>query len=148
MIQTINLNIYYGKTEFVTRVQYMAHNKIKNIPDEALVRHKCLFKCCVSIDCLETGNYHENAQDKVRDGTQPIGENHLYSKITNEIAMKIKQTKGICTVYERSLFFGITKGIIANIDQGNTWKHVQVDVEDLVLINDLRNFVAKQKKIN
>jgi hypothetical protein len=70
-------------------LSYLAHNKISTIKKGLQVRHKCRFRKCVNPDCLELGTAIDNAHDRLRDGTNRMGDDNPNAKITSEIAMKI-----------------------------------------------------------
>jgi hypothetical protein len=137
---------YFGKLGFVARVSFMAHNKLTELPEGKVVRHLCRFKHCVSIDCLELGTYQDNAHDRLRDGTSGRGEKSPLATITEELATKIKQTKGVCTSRTRSLFFNVPRTLIMNMDCGASWKHLVVDSVDVDLVEELRTFAAQHPR--
>ena len=144
---------FLGKGEYVTRAMYMATNKITSIAGGLVIRHKCVYKCCVNIDCLETGTQKENAADQVRDKTQPRGETHSRTTITTKMALDIKYTIGIRTVAVRSAFFNVRQALIYDIDVKKSWKYLIDDeyVEDSNLIANLNAFVyekSKERKIH
>ena len=65
-----------------------------NPPEAPKIRHKCRNRNCFKIDHLEIGSPKDNAQDRIRDGTMLIGEKNPNSKISEELAQKIKNSKG------------------------------------------------------
>jgi hypothetical protein len=109
-----------------------------------MVRHKCLYKHCIRNECLELGSAQDNANDRKRDNTNQKGEQHYCSKITQEIASQIKQTKGIGTMQQRSEFFKVSIGIIRNIDSGVSWTHLEDDKIDEEVIDELEQYVISQ----
>jgi hypothetical protein len=135
---------YFGIQINVSRVSYMAHHKIKNTDEGKMVRHKCLYKHCISHECLELGTSQDNANDRKRDNTTKKGEQHYCSKITQEIATQIKQTKGIGTMQQRSEFFKVSTGIIGNIDNHKTWTHLEDAEIDDEVINKLKQYITSQ----
>lgn len=138
---------YLGKKQIITRVVYMATKKIDSLPKIILMRHKCRFKHCVSFECLEPGSHQENMDDMKRDGTSRQGEKHAGVQITEDVAIKIKQTKGVCSQPIRAVFFNTTLKIIANIDSGKNWKHLRDEYEESPeLISELMNFALQQNK--
>jgi hypothetical protein len=94
----------------------MAHRK-QHISDELVVRHLCNRKDCVNPLHLTTGTHADNAQDRIRDGTQR-------SKINKGVAALIKFSKKMGTRKQRANFFAVSESIVSDIDNGNTWKNV------------------------
>ncbi len=120
----------YGHTKFlgvgmsVHKKSWICFNKTF-VPNNQVVRHKCKFKNCINPDHLEIGTSEDNANDKHRDGTILLGEKHPNSKITDEIAKQIYESKNSgLTQVKRALKFGVTKNIVSSIDRGRTWKHL------------------------
>lgn len=95
------------------------------VPDGLVVRHSCIqkYNCC-NPDHLSIGTPKQNSDDQLRDGTRPYGENVATSKITEETALKIIQSKGLASRNDRSVKFNVSVGIISSIDRGETWKHL------------------------
>jgi hypothetical protein len=135
---------YLGTNMRVHRASYMAHRKIKSIEDGKMVRHKCLYKHCISKQCLELGTAQDNANDKKRDNTNKKGEQNHSAKITQQIATQIKQTKGIGTTQQRSEFFNVKIGIINSIDNHRAWTHIEDDKIDQEVIRKLEEYVTNQ----
>jgi hypothetical protein len=135
---------YFGKLVIVHRASYMANNKIKSIEEGKVVRHRCVYKHCVSYECLELGTVQDNANDKQRDNTTNKGELHPNAKITQKLANQIKQTKGIGTQQQRSEFFKVSIKNISNIDCNRTWTHLEDDEIDQEVIENLEEYVASQ----
>ena len=86
---------------------------------------------CINPKHLEIGTRSQNSfEDRIRDDTINRGENHYSSKITKEVAQQIKLSKfeknepEYKTQKERAKFFGVTIGIINNIDTGSNWGHL------------------------
>lgn len=118
----------YGKTKYKIeshRLAYMVYTNSNRLQRSQIVRHKCKEKSCVNPEHLELGDAKANAADRLRDGTQTMGETHPLARISNQVAKCIKDSKGKGTVKERSEQFGVTKNIVTHIDLGLTWKHIQ-----------------------
>jgi len=49
-----------------------------------VVRHKCCIKSCTAPNHLEIGSVTDNINDKIRDNTQPFGQNAPAAKLTEE----------------------------------------------------------------
>ncbi len=137
---------YFGAQRSIAFTSYCAHNKIMCLPKGHIIRHKCLYKYCINIDCLEIGTALDNARDKLRDNTQPCGENSRWAKMTERSAIDIKQTKGICCLRLRSLFFDVKVGTIHSIESKKSWKHLKNDIPQTSdVITNLENFVTEQQ---
>lgn len=106
-------------------LSWIVHNEAP-VPTGCVVRHKCGagHEFCVNPDHLEIGTYSENALDRIRDNTMPLGQDHYNAKIDNETAKAIKDSRGEGTPKERALRFNVSRAIISNIDLGLTWKHI------------------------
>lgn len=119
-------NIYYGKTRFYGKnrsahaTSYIVFNNLEDIESD-IVRHRCKYKACVNLLCLIEGTYADNAQDRIIDGTSGRGEEHPNVKITQELVLKIKNSKGEGSQYDRSLLYGTSKSTVSCIDNKLSW---------------------------
>lgn len=105
------------------RFSYWLHNDFPIMKTETIVRHKCKgHKNCVNPDHLEIGSKGDNGRDRIRDGTSLRGELNPKALISNETATQIKNSKGQGTQLERAKKFGVSLGVVGNIDCGKTWK--------------------------
>lgn len=116
--------IFKNKSFDAHVASYLLHNQLEQIPSGFRVCHKCKEKLCVNINHLELGTALTNMADKKRDGTNTSGDKNPMSKITAEIAKKIKESKGKTTQAERAKQFNTTLHIIQHIDNGTTWKDI------------------------
>ncbi len=135
---------YFNNCVGVNRASYMAHHKIKSIEQGKMVRHKCLYKHCISNECLELGTAQDNTNDRNRDNTNKKGEQNPQCKITQQLATNIKQTKGIGTTQQRSEFFNVKIGIIDSIDNQKAWAHIEDNKIDQEVIDKLELYVISQ----
>lgn len=119
----------YGHSSFRDKtmnahvVSYLAFNELDEVNADC-VRHKCIHKGCVRPEHLEPGTWQQNSDDRERDNTVPRGQNHPNSLITEEVARKIKLSKGEGTQKDRAKEFNVSIGIINAIDIGNSWTHL------------------------
>ena len=109
----------YGRCEFGGKkwgahaVAWMAFNK-KPIPPGLIILHKCKQQtACCNPDHLAVGTFKENSADMKQIGTMKIPR-----KITEEVASAIMLSKGDGTIQDRSNRFGVSQGIIKQIDSG------------------------------
>ena len=86
------------------------------------MRHKCRGKCA-NPDHLEVGTYHQNAMDKVRDGTDNRGEKHWRSQLTETQVLDIRSRVGQ-TQRQLGKEFGVSFQTISMICKGGMWKHL------------------------
>jgi uncharacterized protein (DUF433 family) len=105
-------------------VSYIAFNEIEETNWES-IRHRCNYKGCVYPPHLIPGTIKENNQDKITDGTMPRGETHPSHTISENLARKIKLSKGNGTQLERSIRFGVGVHLLKAIDIGKNWAHLK-----------------------
>lgn len=117
---------FFGKNYAPHILSWIAANK-SFVPSGKMICHKCKNKSCIESEHLYAGTSLQNANDKKKDGTQPFGETHSGSKITEETAIAIKDSKGLGTLKERAKKFGTTVSIVESIDTGRTWIHLEKD---------------------
>lgn len=129
--KSINKITKYGDAKFNNKsisahiLSYMIHNKITEIPNEQVVRHKCRNRNCIVIDHLELGTPKNNGEDKIRDGTSGRGSKNSNAKITEELALQIYQSKSnYLTQKDRAIKFNVSKNTIKDIDCGKSWSHI------------------------
>jgi hypothetical protein len=127
----ININ---GKLQMKHRVSYAISKNI-NIDDILKNDESGNFfdvchgegcsKRCIEPTHLELKTRSENNHnDKIRDGTLLRGEKNPGAKINEEIALKIKHSKGEGTQQDRAIKFGVSNRNIRSIDNGETWAHL------------------------
>jgi len=150
-------------THLVHRISYMVKLGGKEIPthingERALVRHICPKghnPSCINPDHLILGTYSENSNDRKDNGTHMEGENHPLSKITEEMAQKIKLSLfkkgevGYRTRQVRADFFGVPLSTVSSIDTGQAWCHLKdKEGDDLNHKKELiQDRVKKKRKI-
>ena len=114
-----------GKIYKAHRISYYLANR--NLPEYPLqVRHKCKIKLCVNPNHLESGTHTENMQDKYRDKTILIGENHQNSKLTEQQVLEIR-TKYIPYKYSSIKLaneYNVSDRLILKIINNKLWKHI------------------------
>ena len=107
------------------RLSYQHHHG--EIPVDCVVRHKCLNKHCVNPDHLETGTKVDNHNDRVRDGTELIGENHPSSKLTADQVIQIRVLAEIGADRRHKTLadmFGVDRRTITQVINRTRWKHI------------------------
>lgn len=105
------------------------------IPAGLLVCHKCDVPGCVNPDHLFLGTHEENMADMVAKGRAATsvrgdaskllvrrGEENPSARLTEEIVLAIRATKGTCR--EISRLFGISESTIHNIISRRHWRHI------------------------
>jgi hypothetical protein len=121
----------YGMTSFNSKarlahiVSLLVDQKLDEIPNNLVVRHKCTNKNCIAPQHLELGTHKENSQDRVRDQTLQIGSQHSNSTIDEIKALEIyKSNDGILTVADRAKKCNVSIHIVRSIDTGQCWNHI------------------------
>ena len=128
-----------GKTYSVHRISYMIKNGGEEIPTHVkekrvMIRHICPKghnPSCINPNHLILGTYSENANDRKDNGTHMEGGTHPQSKITEEVAQKIKLSlfkkgeTGYRTRQVRADFFGVPLSTVSSIDVGQAWAHLK-----------------------
>ena len=96
--------------------------------NRSAIRHKCKFRNCCEPSHLEFGSMSQNSyDDKLRDGTLPVGEKSHFARISEETARAIKLSKypvgheKYISVPKRAGHFETTLNTVSMIDQGLTW---------------------------
>lgn len=111
----------YGTAHFLG-INYSAHRLAffasgRTLRGDQIVRHKCRNKNCCNPNHLEAGTHSQNSIDTIRDGTSR-------ATISTDIARAIKHSKGNGTQAERAERFGVSSSIVASIDAGASWRHI------------------------
>ena len=117
------------------RVSYALNNDIvcediEKVNDKGEILHIChghnCHKNCIESTHLSLKTILENMyDDKLRDGTLKSGENHYKSKISEELAVKIKHSKGDGRTREqRAKDFNVSLYIVSAIDSNSSWNHL------------------------
>jgi hypothetical protein len=133
----------FGKKYRVHRISYVLFNNIF-IEDLPIYLDICHGKGC-DVTCIEPTHLElktkseNNYDDKIRDGTIQRGEKHYLSKITENIAYKIKISKGNGkTQKQRAEEFGVKIHIIKDIDSNKTWAHLPNKNGEIINNNEKR----------
>lgn len=91
------------------------------------VLHSCDNKKCTNPKHLFLGTPKDNTQDMLQKGrgNKPIGSSHKNSKLNEEKVREIKKLLSLgVTMVRLQKDFSISKGALAAIKNGITWKHV------------------------
>lgn len=74
---------------------------------------------------LSWGTRSQNAEDRRKHGTMPLGESHKKSKITDDIVRSIREMrKNGELIKDIAKRFGVTFGCVQGVLLGKVWKHV------------------------
>jgi len=118
-----------GKKSIMARYIYEEHFK-KEIPKGYLIRHKCDNKLCINPYHLEIGTHMNNINDSIERDRIRKGSLINTAQLTEN---KVKEIKNKLKYYEYGMVKKLAKeykvsiGIIKNIKNGSTWKHVKID---------------------
>jgi len=119
---------HYGQisvkgVSFATHVAaWIFYNK-KAITEGLLIRHG--HQCstfCFKAEHLDIGTPKQNAEDRIRDGTNLTGERGPNAKISNNTAALIRESKGDGTGRDRAKRFNVSRSTIYEIDKGKIFK--------------------------
>lgn len=122
---------FMGKSTSAHKLSWQCFNN-KLVPEGLVVRHKCVKRPdCINPDHLELGTRADNAQDRIRDSTQLMGENHPMAKISREKALEILNSEKVGTQYERAVKFGVPLSTLRTIEKGYAWKCLRVPIDHI-----------------
>jgi len=114
---------FRGKNVIAWRFAWMLTKK-RLIAPKMVVRHICKTKRCINPEHLQIGTQRENMlEDKIRDGTLPVGERNHNSKCTDQMAREIYASRGTGSRKERAEKFGVSVFCVKKIDCGATWSY-------------------------
>lgn len=115
----------------VHRLSFLISRKLEKIPDtndngdRLIVRHLCNTILCFEPTHLEIGTFFQNNKDdKIKDGTFLLGEDHSRCKITNEIAKTIKHNTENLSIKEFAEKFELHESTIRKINSNTRWSHI------------------------
>jgi hypothetical protein len=96
------------------------------IPNGLLVRHLCDNPSCVNPNHLLIGTYQDNSDDAVERNRTCCGENHIWSKLTEENVKDILNSlwAGKYNNKELSEIYNVCLNTIYSISTGKTWKYL------------------------
>jgi hypothetical protein len=95
------------------------------IPDGLVVRHKCDNPPCTNTDHLELGTTQDNTQDMVDRERQTRGSIHHKAKLTERQVADIRNAlRNGARPKDLGEYYGVTAGLISQINVGRIWKHV------------------------
>ena len=98
--------------------------------DTWLACHSCPARNCVNPEHLRWGTHADNANDKIRDGTNnnvPIGENHYRCKLTEEQVLSIRreyEEVDKMTFQQLADKYRVHIMTISDIIRLKTWTHI------------------------
>lgn len=112
-------------TSYAHRVAWTLYKG--EIPPGMCVCHRCDVPLCVNPDHLFLGTHADNVADKIskgRQGPPPRGELSGKAKLTEAKVVQIRALRGRLSQREIGNLFGVAKGTITGIQNGDTWRHV------------------------
>ena len=115
-----NGKFQYGKCRYQLAHMYawIVHARDPLIPTGMSVCHACGTRACCAPSHMRLGDASSNMKDKVKDGTSLHGRN---TKVSEDIARAIKNSKDEMTVPERAEKFGVSTRYIRGIDTGHSF---------------------------
>ena len=108
----------------INKINYKVHRVSwfltdNTIPENHIIRHKCLAKNCLNPAHLETGTEAENGRDKIRDGTSIRGIKHPNCKLTEQQVRDIKSSTK--SNKELSEYYNVSRTTISSIIHSGSW---------------------------
>lgn len=118
----------YGRLHLTGGVhgEFAVHNLALQIrqerPPGMFALHSCGVRKCFNYRHIYWGTKKQNAQDKIKHGTNLIGSRNPASKLTDEIAAQIyKDTRSQYVIADD---FGICQRTVSVIKNKTGWKHI------------------------
>jgi hypothetical protein len=94
-------------------------------PSHIVARHLCDNKWCINPDHIVPGTHIENAQDSIRFGKLPFGEQKTQSKLKNKQVVVIrKMIADRLPQYVIAKRFRVSPSLISKIATNKNWKKV------------------------
>jgi len=120
---------FLGKNRPLHRIIYWIKSDYVHIDDipvaaEMVVAHQCRNLCCINQKHYELKTPSGNMQDKLRDGTDNIGEKNANAKLTLEQAQQIANLNTSLSVKERAVRFQVSRKCVDDIDNRRRWPQV------------------------
>ena len=116
---------FKGKYIQAHRLSWILKNRF--IPKGKFVLHKCDIPTCVNPKHLFIGTNFDNVHDAIRKGRMNnVGENHGYSKLSNQEVISIRKEYIPRKCSQRFLArkYNVTHGMIYCIVHNKNWKHL------------------------
>ena len=117
-------------------------------PLEVCHGHGCDKSCVEPTHLSLKMKSFNNYEDKIHDGTLARGIKQYNSKITEEQAKQIKQSKGEGSILDRSVKFGVSKCIVSDIDCGRTWSFIADKDGHVTDTSEMRKKLSIRRKKN
>lgn len=116
------LRRFEGTRTSAHRVAYCVANGVRLADLKGLtVRHRCDNPPCVNPDHLEVGTHLDNMNDRHERGRTARGERNGNSKVTAEIAARIRSEYPGSTQKEIWTRYGLSRTTIQRILRGTIW---------------------------
>jgi hypothetical protein len=117
----------YSKTTWGRAHRVFYEEFIGPIPAGCVVAHKCDVPCCVNPAHLVACSQAENIADKVAKGRQAQGERMHFAKLNDD---RVREIRGELAARPKATYtrlgaqYGVHRAVIARIDRGEAWTHV------------------------
>jgi HNH endonuclease len=108
-----------GKAQRAHRVSYRLH--IGDIPEGAIVCHRCDVPACVNPEHLFLGTQADNMRDKKDKGRSARGERNGAARLTVADVSRIRALRGVVTQRALANELGVAHWAIGRVMRGETW---------------------------
>lgn len=128
-------------TVYLHRIAWVIANQ-SQIQPGFVIRHGQFCKTtCFNAAHLQVGTRTDNAADRIRDGTSRCGA-QISKKLNDEMVIAIIDSYGTDTKKNRAKKFGVSYGVILQLDANETWRHIVRPTRE---VN--RRFISNDKAI-
>ena len=93
-------------------------------PRSVITRHTCDRRDCINPNHIIPGSQRDNINDCISRGRNARGEKCVAHKLNENQVREILGLIGLMKVSTIAVIFGVSKGIIYDIKNRKTWKHV------------------------
>lgn len=114
-----------GRLDRAHRVAWRLYHR-RRVPAGRLICHSCDRRPCIARAHLHLGTIASNAREAAERGRMRHGESHPNARLREADVLTIRARYAAGEALQRELAaeFGVTRGGIASVTQGLTWRHL------------------------
>lgn len=116
--------IVMGKRLYTSRASLVLDAFVSQRPHGMYACHGTLGSTVDSLENLTWGTPRQNQLDRLRDGTDSLGEKNGFSKLTEQQVVEIRANIRGLPYTEFAKKFNVSKSTITNVANRYTWKHI------------------------